>query len=173
MGLNKSTSGFWGNSMHTTVLNVSTSDWMRGCCSVGLMVVFVNSYLCPWDWAEGVRRPHHRLRIHHGGLGHHRHGAHLRRLEKKLNRSLGQHTWKQNRPLLLVRNIAVFIINDLSVQVVFFIHKQLTSSLLQTSSLAQGWDYTDCPNQACLFFLIQDFTQIWQFTRKYQHFSFM
>lgn len=49
----------------------------------------VRSYLCPWDWAEGIGRPHHRLSVHHGGLGHHGHGAHLRGLERNKTKVKG------------------------------------------------------------------------------------
>ncbi len=61
----------------------------------------VRSYLCPWDWTEGIGRPHHRLSVHHGGLGHHGHGAHLRGLERNKSKVKGIKKPSEQRIMLV------------------------------------------------------------------------
>lgn len=68
-------------------LKTSKFDWLW--VNWFVTSLCVRSYLCPWDWAEGIGRPHHRLSVHHGGLGHHGHGAHLRGLERNKTKVKG------------------------------------------------------------------------------------
>lgn len=86
------------------------------------------TYLCAWDWAKGVGRPHDRLAVHHGGLSHHTHGAHRWGLERKPQCFL-QHTHIQrinctrHRASELSNQMETEVFMEYCIQCNYFKHK--------------------------------------------------